>query len=141
MLTSEQVGLYRETGVLEPSRSALSGKPLAPGYAQINLGGGRFVRVAGGEWRGLSQAEKTAMKATWQQEARTVMAERFPESAEPDFEAMTLTELKAYAAEHDIDLTGRQGSAETARTAIRVARVQARFTPDTDAATDAASEG
>jgi hypothetical protein len=119
----------------------LSGKSLSPGYAQINLGGGRFVRVAGGEWSGLSQADKAAMKATWKQEVQSLVSARVAASAEPDFDGMTMAELKAFAAEHSIDLTGRQSSTESVRTAIRAARVTARFVePIVDTATDAGNE-
>lgn len=141
MLRSEQVGRYLEGSVQEPARSALSGKPLAPGYAQINLGGGRFVRVAGGEWRGLTRAERDALKAEWQRHARDVDAAAGREApADPELDALSFNELKALAASENIDISGRR-SAEDVRHAIRSARVHARFAePDTAADASAESE-
>lgn len=118
----------------KPERSAISGRALAPEdvYTSIN---GYTLGAKAVEWRSLSLAEKRALKAEWANTLPTSASNSQAEPQRPDYDSMSLDELKAYAVEHEVDITGRRSKADIAQ-ALRVADVSARF-----ASPEAVSEG
>lgn len=118
---------------MKPERSAISGRALAPEdvYTSIN---GYKVGVKAVEWRNMSRVEKDALRAEWTANLPSAPGSANPiEPDAPDYDAMTMAELKTLAADRGVDIGGRS-SKEDVRQALRVADVAARFNPAPEAA-------
>jgi hypothetical protein len=118
---------------MKPERSAISGRALAPEdvYTSVN---GYKIGVKAVEWRNMSRAEKDALRAEW--EANLPAGAGRASSAEPDapdYDALSMDELKALASERGVEISGRR-SKDDIRQALRVADVTARFAPAPDSA-------
>lgn len=125
-LNSTQYGERLPDGsVRKPEVSALSGRPLVPGDPRITLG--RFIiGVTASEWHNMSKAERVAMKAEWEQALSTVPEPEPLAQAGPDYDAMTVQELRQLAEGRGVDLSGRTRKEDIVQ-ALRAEDVRARF--------------
>lgn len=122
MLNEKQLGQNGR----KPERCAISGRALEPEdiYFKIN---GRYVGIKPREWRALSSSEQQAMHAQWTSDVPAEKA-RGADVTSPDYEALSLAELKAQAEARGVDATGKASKSALIQ-ALRVADVTARFAP------------
>ena len=110
----------------KPTRSALTGKPLADGdgavYFKLN---GYTVGVRAVEWRAVPQELRAAAKAEWTA-ALPTEAPQTQAIAVVDYDSMSFKELKALAEQRRIDVSGRR-STEDLIQALRYADLQGAF--------------
>lgn len=116
----------------KPEASAISGKALTPEDAYIGING-YWVGVKARELASMTPAEQKALRDEWASKLPAAKAQP-AEPDQPDYDAMTLDDLKSLATERGVDMAGRR-SKEDFRQALRVADVTTRFTPteNTDA--------
>lgn len=135
MLDEKRYGeYYADGGKRDPDLSALSGKPLSTGHVTVMVSPHHFVVVNAAEKLALAPADWQAVKEDWKHQFADLKASAGPdvvESASPDFENMTIADLKTYAADNGIDLGARRSQAQIA-SGIRAAMAMRQFdTPAT----------
>lgn len=123
MLEEKRYGEYFANGGMRlPEGSALTGKPITPASdIYVGLGPWHFVYVKRSEKERLAKADWAALKETWAaqfKDAGPADSEVVVASALPDLDAMTPAEVKKYADEYGVDLSGKRTQKQIV-TAIR----------------------
>jgi hypothetical protein len=127
--TAHRIGERRPSGDLARDASVcfVTGKAIVPGDVTITLSGTHFIRVKAQVWAHLSRDEKDAVRTEALSQAQsTASTQGVNASTLPDYDSMSVEDLRAKATERGIDLEGARNKSQIIAR-FRLADVQARF--------------
>jgi hypothetical protein len=113
--------------VQEATACFVTGKAVVPGDVTVMLSDRQFIRVKAEVWSHLGGAEKDAVKAEARSQAQGLTgAAKAVTPPLPDYESLSIDDLRAKATERGIDLEGAR-TKPAMISKLRFADMQARF--------------